>query len=477
MNPQKTIDVAILAHEQVCLLVQGVFLNALWMFLVLGWIVAARKNPKGAFGGGLPSKGHLGLAIAVWAGSFGIALAEFDPSTWFLAFAIANGAMLSMLNPAFALSFALSMMLMRPWEMMRANAVILEIPRFSMSFSIAWSLLYFVTIDRFTLRLNRTVLILLAFAAWMFASTTVIPDAGPARLLFSEMMVRAVIIFLLIHHLVRDSFSMWSLRTTLTTILTGIGMLSIMLYFEGYRETGRLLAFGIFKNTNDIAAVMVLLFCLGLAPWVAKGRGSIERLISFIPIGTSLLSIALSQSRGALVSIGAVGAVHAFTKIQRKGLAVLAIIVIVGSGYVATSAFKRDAGDLEASSESRKSFWISGINMAVYNPIFGVGFTRFPHNFERYASKIVGEYGKRTAHSSWILALAEGGWIGFFLFSAFYGIGAIWHGIKLIPDDPTWLYGAVGYGTAISFLSHTYLLFPYMFVAAVTAAFTLREKP
>lgn len=469
-------DVAILAHEQICLLVQGIFLNALWMFLVLGWIVAARKQPKDAFGGGLPSKGHLALAIAVWAGAFGIALAEFDPSNWFLAFALANGALLSMLNPAFALSFALSMLLMRPWEMMQPNAVILEIPRFSMSFSIAWSLLYFITIDRFTLRLNKIVLIVLAYAGWVFASTTVIADPSSARLMFNEMVVRSVIVFVLIHHLVRDSFSLWALRTTLVTVLSGVGALSVMLYFEGYRETGRLLAFGIFKNTNDIAAVMVLLFCLGLAPWVIKGRGRIERLISMVPIGTSLLSIMLSQSRGALVSIGAVGAVHAFTKIRRKTLAIVAVALIVGSGYAATKAFKRDSGDLEASSESRKSFWISGIRMAVHNPVFGVGFNQFPQNFERYASKIVGEYGKRTAHSSWILALAEGGWIGFLLFSAFYGIGAIVNGIKLMPDDPTWLYAAVGYGTAISFLSHTYLLFPYILVAAITAAVTVRPK-
>ena len=108
--------------------------------------------------------------------------------------------------------------------------------------------------------------------------------------------------------------------------------------------------------------------------------------------------------------------------------------------------------------------------MAIYHPLLGVGFGQFPENFETYATEIAGEYGQRTAHSTWILALAEGGWIGLFLLGSLYYVGAIRGAVRIFSEDPSWFFAAMSYGTAITFLSHTYLLFPYILIAIISSA-------
>ncbi len=71
-----------------------------------------------------------------------------------------------------------------------------------------------------------------------------------------------------------------------------------------------------------------------------------------------------------------------------------------------------------------------------------------------------------TAHSSWVLALGEGGFAALFLFASLwiYGAFAAW---KIRLDQPEYFLGIAGYGMAITFLSHTYLLYPYILLALV----------
>lgn len=483
-----TPDYELLRHAELCLLLQSLFLNVLWAILFWGWVATylkSREHPPddpaaSPLGRKVPGGFHWAVAGGVWLLTMGISLSEFEPVYWFLGFAIANGALLSILHPGFALAFTLSMLLVRPWEIMPENDLIKEIPRFSVAFSMAWAVFIFVVVDRFSLRFGeirhgfKITLILLLYLVWVFASTFVTPSPDDARTAFNETLVRSLTLYLLIFHLARDKLSVWALKATLITIFTCVGLIAIVFYLSKYTDGGRIIAFGIFKNTNDIAAVMTMLLPLASGPWLrGKWLASsqwIERGLALIPIGTALAVLGLAQSRGAVLSIGAAAGAYGFKKIRRKGAAVVMLLVALGGGLLMTRVFNRDSGDLEGSSESRKSFWISGARMALYHPVLGVGFNEFPANFETYATKIVGEYGHRTAHSSWVLALAETGFAGLALFLSFYLIGALGGGNRLYEEDPTWLLAAVSYGVAISFLSHTYTVFPYVLVAVIAAA-------
>lgn len=473
----KTPDFGLLPFIESCLVVQSFFLNFLWIFLGWAWLASAKMFPRDTLRGGIPGQFQFAIALLAWGITFGVSLYEFEPVYWFLGFAIANGAFLSILNPACALCFSTSMLLLRPWEIMPENALILYVPRFSMFFTFGWAIFYLFVVDRFSLRVNRAVVLLLAFAAWMFLSTFVTPSPADAQASFSETIVRAVTIFLLIYHLARDRFSVWALKTTLVVMFTCVGLISVIFYLDGYTDGGRIIAFGVFKNTNDIAAVMTILLPLALAPYFREGTGLTEKLLALFPVLTALAVLAFAQSRGAIMSMAACGAVYALLRIKRKSLAVAAILGILVVGQAATMAFSRGAGDLEGSSASRKSFWISGMRMALYNPAFGVGYGQFPSNFETYALEIVGEYGKRSAHSAWILALAEGGAIGLVLFAGLYIVGGVLGGLRVAREDPSLLYAITAYGTSITFLSHTYMMFPFLLVGIATAAASAARAP
>lgn len=463
-------DYELLQLADVCLLVQSLFLNLLWILLLWGWITARRRFPTRTLGGGAPGFFHWGVAGVVWVVTMVVSLRAFEPTFWFLGFAIANGAFLSILNPAFALCFSISMLLVRPWEIMADNDLIAEIPRFSMMFSTAWAIFYYFVVDRFSIRFGKVPILMLLFTVWVFLTTFKTPAPNEARMAFYETMVRSAIIFFLIYHLTRDRFSVWALRITLVTILSCVGVISIIFYFNNYTDGGRIIAFGIFKNTNDIAAVMTMLLPLAAAPFFLRSRGRYEKLIAGIPVLIGLTVLALAQSRGAVLSVVAAAGTYALLKFRTKALGVIAIVAILAGGMAATKVFNRGEGDMEGSSTSRKSFWISGLRMALYNPVMGVGFGQFPENFESYATEITGEFGKRTAHSTWILALAETGVIGLLLFGALFIIGAVIGAHKLYAEDPSWLYTVMSYGMAMSFLSHTYTIFPYLLIAIITVA-------
>ena len=352
---------------------------------------------------------------------------------------------------------------------MTGNDLMLEIPRFSMFFAFAWALLYIFAVDRFSLRWNKVFALLVAFAVWVILSTVVTPDPGMALAGVNETITRALMLFFLIYTLIRDDFSVWALKTSLVTILTCVGLIAVVFYFQGYTDGGRIIAFGIFKNTNDIAAVMTLLLPLAATPYLRKS-GALEKIMALFPMGVAMMVLGLAQSRAAMLSLGVAGCVHALRRVRRKGLAIIMVTVLLGGAYAATKIFKRAEGDLEGSAESRKSFLVSGMRMALYNPVFGVGFGQFPANYETYATEITHEYGKRTAHSTWVLALAETGPLGLLLFTSFFVVGAIFSGLRISSYDPSWLYAAAAYGVSMSFLSHTYMLFPYILVAGATVA-------
>jgi len=86
-----------------------------------------------------------------------------------------------------------------------------------------------------------------------------------------------------------------------------------------------------------------------------------------------------------------------------------------------------------------------------------------------YSTESLEESSKMTAHNSWILVFAELGIIGLLLFSGicFYCGFSAW---KIYSTSPEFLLSLAGYGVTILFLSHSYLIYPYLLFAWVEAA-------
>ncbi len=145
----------------------------------------------------------------------------------------------------------------------------------------------------------------------------------------------------------------------------------------------------------------------------------------------------------------------------------------------------RSGSEASASSSERIEAWYEAISMFRSNPVYGVGFGQF------------GEYHYLTAHNSYMLAIAELGLPGLFLFSMlvyvstkipfvamrrYSGEGGAVLG-ELAPAMRSWSMGLlaafVGLGVGIFFLSFTYhyVLWIYMGLSGALYMAARRHDP
>ena len=183
-----------------------------------------------------------------------------------------------------------------------------------------------------------------------------------------------------------------------------------------------------------------------------------------------------SQSRGALLGLFAVFGALAMIKITNKKVMALAVTIGLIGTIGAFSFMNRDSEDVEGSTSNRKIYWKAGFNMAVRNPAFGVGFWGFPKNLPAYVDGGNGgtEKENMTAHSSWVLAMGEGGFTALILFLSLW-IYAAFSAWKIRKNHPEYFMGIAGYGMCITFLSHTYLLYPYILLSMVITQYQIER--
>jgi O-antigen ligase len=248
-------------------------------------------------------------------------------------------------------------------------------------------------------------------------------------------------------------------------------------YLSGAMTTGRLQSSGMLGDPNDMGAIIVMALPFALVPAFEEAAGPLTRIGGLSFAGLAAVVIWLTRSRGTMLAIFAQFLVVRLARGKGKRLGLILTALLLGAGYVGLMhVIPRRSDDMEASQDSRLTFWKTAGNMALHSPALGVGFHQYPENYMYYAVGTIYERGNRTAHSSWFLALGESGVVGFYLFCAFY-VSIL----RLAWQDrvrrPAQLYSIAGYGVAMSFLSHTYSPYYYLLTALILASAGLRAKP
>jgi hypothetical protein len=174
-----------------------------------------------------------------------------------------------------------------------------------------------------------------------------------------------------------------------------------------------------------------------------------------------------AQSRGAILGMIAAVASWFVYKIHSKKQVLLLIGAGVCVALVLFTFMSRSSSDLDASQSNRVVFMKAGINMGVRNPILGVGYWGFRDNLSSYI--LDGDSAtesKMTAHSSWILPFAEGGFVAFMSYILLwsYGFFCAW---QIRKSEPEYFMSLAGYAVTCTFLSHTYLLYPFILLGLV----------
>lgn len=207
-----------------------------------------------------------------------------------------------------------------------------------------------------------------------------------------------------------------------------------------------------------IGGFLALLFGLGL-PF--RNAAAEDRLpgtqralatFAFVVIGIGLWAVVLSQSRGGQLVIATVFGLFFLLRFGVKGLllaGVFALPVILFGG--------RSAEEADVSANERVELLYEGVSLFIAHPIRGVGIDQFP---DQVASPL-----HLTAHNSYLLAAAETGFPGMFLWT-----GILWTSLKIpfiamrrqsLPEDlrvtaRSIIISFTGIAVGIFFLSFTF---------------------
>jgi hypothetical protein len=167
-----------------------------------------------------------------------------------------------------------------------------------------------------------------------------------------------------------------------------------------HSDGGRVRYRGVLEDPNELCMALALGLPLALGLYERR-RTWLRRLLVVALFATAIPCVVMSQSRSGQISMIAVLGVYFMRRFGRRGIvvaAVLAVPLLVLGG--------RSGEEAAASSEERLECWAEAFSMWRENPFLGVGQGQFR------------EYHYLTAHNSLLLALAELGPGGLFLFSA-----------------------------------------------------------
>ena len=162
---------------------------------------------------------------------------------------------------------------------------------------------------------------------------------------------------------------------------------------------GRVRYRGDLQDPNEVALVIAVGGISLLAAFMRRKREASFRFLAVLAIGVCVVTIMLTQSRGGQMAMMLVFFVYLIRKYGWKAIlpaAAMALPLLLLGG--------RNDESAEMSTMERYEAWATGLELFRNSPLYGVGAGQFV------------EYHYLTAHNSWVLALAELGFVGLVLF-------------------------------------------------------------
>jgi len=195
--------------------------------------------------------------------------------------------------------------------------------------------------------------------------------------------------------------------------LNGIGLV------EGTRVTiGRNIG-SLLGDPNDLALVLLYPMAFAIATFLEKSLSRFERFFSFSTFCILLYALLATQSRGGLLGFLAVVSLFAYNRVRSKvllfsggGIAMMILFIVAGISERSSGGAAEEG--IDESAMGRLYAWEAAWNMAIDNPIFGVGISNFFYNYFSYSAHWDGL--NHAVHSTWFGVLAETGFVGLILF-------------------------------------------------------------
>ncbi|MBD1582146.1 O-antigen ligase family protein [Pseudoalteromonas sp. S16_S37] len=172
-------------------------------------------------------------------------------------------------------------------------------------------------------------------------------------------------------------------------------------------------------DPNDLSLVLMFPVSFLAAELFDQGNNKWRRLAAAIGLMLVISGVIATQSRGGLLGIAAVMSFFIYQRVKNP--------IIVGAiGLVGMLAMMLFAGisdrqsggaseeGVDASAMGRIYAWQAAINMALSNPLTGVGVNNFFVNYYFYSPHWDGK--NHAVHSTWFQVLGETGFVGLLVF-------------------------------------------------------------
>jgi putative inorganic carbon (HCO3(-)) transporter len=235
-------------------------------------------------------------------------------------------------------------------------------------------------------------------------------------------------------------------------------------------RAGRIAGLGIFNDPNDLALALliVLPFCFHE---LTSSRNLMVRAMNLLFAAAIITTVFMSESRGGILSLGVLLLFILSRRFGWKwGLSVGSVLFLVI--FVLAPRMGTISTD-ESSAYGRIESWTTAMDLIQWRPLFGVGARMFT------------DYSYLTAHNSFLLCGAELGMFGLIAWVTliYISIKNLHFVSKHAPADrfgklaasaDAVMLGLVGFISASTFLSRTYIEMLYILLgmsAAVTTIF------
>jgi probable O-glycosylation ligase (exosortase A-associated) len=190
---------------------------------------------------------------------------------------------------------------------------------------------------------------------------------------------------------------------------------------------------GMLEDNNDFA----LALCMGLPMLIQIGASERNRVLRrgvYAMVPLCLLAVLLTHSRGGFLALTAMTLMLIWRSRNRMAaFGVLAVAGIVALPFIPESFIERISTltdyQSDGSAMGRLAAWQTAINMALDNPVWGVGLAKFQAAYPDYASGLAHETA-RVTHNAYLQIWAECGSIalGLYLFliaSTFWSLARV----------------------------------------------------
>jgi O-antigen ligase len=218
--------------------------------------------------------------------------------------------------------------------------------------------------------------------------------------------------------------------------------------------------YGVLQDPNDLGMLLIAFIPYIFNRIFYQGLTFSKKLLWLLALIIIAYTVILTNSRGSMLAfIGGLACFYIIKKRSVIGYIIAGLLALLLLGLAPSRMAELGSGDYSAM--GRVYAWILALELLIMNPFFGIGATHFL------------DYHDLTTHNSYVLAMAENGVIGFIGYFGLIAV-AVYTMVKVayaLEDEKrkneviSLVSGMIGILIAIFFISRTYVLLPYLYIA------------